>query len=460
MGILTPYFGLDGLILILSAITAAYVYMTRNFNYWKKRGVVEVQPTAFIGNFGDCLFLRKSPGQFLKDIYDMGKNTPYVGLFVFDKPFLLLRDPQVIKRVLVKDFNYFNDRYVRVSEEDKLGNSNLFIIKNPDWKTLRAKLSPIFTSLRLKKMFELMVEVGKDLDTYLQTEGLEGVGRSLEMKEICAKFTTDLIGSTAYGLKVNSLNNPDAEFRKCGRKIFTYNIRRAVELTSIFFKPEIVKPLGFKFFEKESTEFLRNVFWNTINQRMESGIKRNDLIDLLIELKKNQENNPEQNGFNFDGDNLVAQAAIFFTAGYETSATTMSFTLYELAKNPDFQKRLRVEILDAIKNNGGEITYNMLVILPYLDSVVSETLRMYPPATFLDRVAMQDYRIPATELIIEKGTPIFIPLYGFHYDPEYFHNPEIYNPERFSEENKKSITPFTYLPFGDGPHVCIGTIIQ
>lgn len=115
------------------------------------------------------------------------------------------------------------------------------------------------------------------------------------MKEVCAKFTTDMIGTTAYGLKVNSLNNPDAEFRKCGRQIFTYNIRRSIEFTTIFFMPELVETLGFQVFSKESTIFLRNAFWDTINERIKSGIKRNDLIDLLIELKQSYENDPEQN---------------------------------------------------------------------------------------------------------------------------------------------------------------------
>lgn len=88
--------------------------------------------------------------------------------------------------------------------------------------------------------------------------------------------------------------------------------------------------------------------------------------------------------------------------------------------------------------------------------VISETLRKYPPLPFLDRVAMDDYKIPNSELIIQKGTPVYIPMLGLHYDPEYFPNPDKYDPERFSEVNKNNILPFTYFPFGAGPHNCIG----
>lgn len=88
--------------------------------------------------------------------------------------------------------------------------------------------------------------------------------------------------------------------------------------------------------------------------------------------------------------------------------------------------------------------------------VVSETLRMYPPLGFLDRIAGQDYKVPNSDLTIEKGTPVIISMIGMHYDPEYFPDPEKFDPERFSEENKKNRPAYVYFPFGEGPHVCIG----
>jgi cytochrome P450 family 6 len=88
----------------------------------------------------------------------------------------------------------------------------------------------------------------------------------------------------------------------------------------------------------------------------------------------------------------------------------------------------------------------------------TETLRKYPPLPLLDRVCLQDYKVPGTDLIIEKNTPVFIALLGLHRDPEYYPDPELYDPERFEEENKRLQKPYTYLPFGDGPHNCIGNV--
>lgn len=174
MALITDYWGLDGLIVLATLIIAAYRYMTHKFSYWKNRGVLEVPPTPFVGNFMKCLSLQKAPGPLLKDFYNQGEGMPYIGFYIFAKPFLIVRDRELVKNVLVKDFNYFADRYGSPDTNDRLGYANLFFIKNPAWKVLRAKLTPIFTSGKLKKMFELMLECGNNLDTYLASCKMEG----------------------------------------------------------------------------------------------------------------------------------------------------------------------------------------------------------------------------------------------------------------------------------------------
>ena len=90
--------------------------------------------------------------------------------------------------------------------------------------------------------------------------------------------------------------------------------------------------------------------------------------------------------------------------------------------------------------------------------VIAETLRMYTTVPVIDRKATKDYKFEDTGLIIEKGTPILIPVFGFHYDPKYYTNPNVYDPEHFSEFNKSSRNPNVYLPFGIGPRSCIGKL--
>ncbi|XP_036150303.1 cytochrome P450 6k1-like isoform X1 [Monomorium pharaonis] len=456
MALITAYWGLDSIIVLTTLVVTVYLYMTRKYNYWKKRGVFELPPTPIFGNFSDIMFMKKNPGYFMKDLYDQRKGMSYIGLYLLDKPCLMVCDRELVKNILIKDFNYFADRHTSPDTKDRLGYANLFFIKNPAWKTLRAKLTPTFTSGKLKKMFELMLECGKNLDTHLNSLKLEGKGMDMEIKDLTAKFATDIVGITAYGLNVNSLNNPDAEFRKYGRMIFDFDFFRGFEFLSILFFPTLARWTGMKTFGKDATKFLRKVLWETLSERMNSGEKRNDLIDTLIELKKTYKDQDIGGGFKFEGDDLVAQAAIFFTAGYETSSTVMAFSLYELAIHSEIQNRLRREILDALHETDGKITYDMVCSLQYLDMVVSETLRMYPPLPFLDRLTVETYKMPNSDLVLEKGTPVYISMLGIHYDPEYFSDPEKYDPERFSEENKRNIPSCAYIPFGGGPRICIG----
>lgn len=98
--------------------------------------------------------------------------------------------------------------------------------------------------------------------------------------------------------------------------------------------------------------------------------------------------------------------------------------------------------------------------LSYLDMVLFEVMRIYPPIEYLQRVTTKTYKVPNSDLIIEKGTPIFISLRGLHYDPQYFPDPNKFDPERFNEENKRNRPSFVHLPFGEGPHECIGKKIN
>ncbi|KAK9884813.1 hypothetical protein WA026_009040 [Henosepilachna vigintioctopunctata] len=94
--------------------------------------------------------------------------------------------------------------------------------------------------------------------------------------------------------------------------------------------------------------------------------------------------------------------------------------------------------------------------MEYLDRAVNETLRKYPPLAGLSRICTKEYKVPGSHIVLEKGVRVMIPVSGIHHDPDYYPNPEIFDPDRFTEENKKTRPAFSFLPFGEGPRVCIG----
>jgi cytochrome P450 family 6 len=241
------------------------------------------------------------------------------------------------------------------------------------------------------------------------------------------------------------LEDPNSEFMKNGRRLFDLT---TFELIRFFFSvdyPDLARKLGFRFNPKEVADFFYNTFIQTFEYRAKNNVQRNDFVSMLLELKDQ-----------FTPLELAAESMLVFAAGYETSSTLMTFTLYSLATNPDIQNKLRDEITSAIEENDGKLTYEMLFGFKYLDMVMSETLRMYPPIADNMRKCNSDYTIPGTNLVIPKDTTVEINTYSLHHDPEYFPEPQKFIPERFSDENVKNIKPFTYLPFGEGARICLG----
>lgn len=157
-------------------------------------------------------------------------------------------------------------------------------------------------------------------------------------------------------------------------------------------------------------------------------------------------------------EDLVAQCVIFFLAGFTGVSTTFAFLCYELGLNPDIQERLHEEILETKEQlNGKQLTFEALQRMKYMDMVVSEVLRKWPVGTMMDRSVSKQYLLEqndGTRVLLEPNNVIWIPTFAIHRDPKLYPNPEVFDPERFSDENKKNIHPCGYIPFGSGPRNC------
>jgi cytochrome P450 family 6 len=152
-----------------------YFYFTRNFNFWQKLGIPYVKPTPFVGNLKDCVLMKTTIAEQLQRIYNEHSDKPYVGIFSFDKPSLLIRDLELVKNILVKDFQNFMDR--TLSFEDKfepLVAKTIAVLKGELWRHLRTNLTPVFTSRKMKNMFYLVDTSGKELAECLEKATADG----------------------------------------------------------------------------------------------------------------------------------------------------------------------------------------------------------------------------------------------------------------------------------------------
>jgi len=153
---------------------------------------------------------------------------------------------------------------------------------------------------------------------------------------------------------------------------------------------------------------------------------------------------------------FASQLFGLFMGAFDTSAVTISNTLYELALNHTIQDRLRKEMRNVYAKNNGEITFDDINAMSYLDAVCKETLRLHPPIDSLMRQASSTYTFRNSQLTISKNQVVVIPSYSIYLDPEIYPKPEIYDPERFIGEAARSRQSMYYIPFGYGPRNCIG----
>lgn len=276
---------------------------------------------------------------------------------MFMKPIYLPIDPDLLRSILVKDFQHFSDRGIPHDERSNPLSANLFTVDGPLWKMLRTKLTPTFTSGKMRMMFETLLECTGPL-----LGALEGGGSGVDIKELLSRFTVDVIGSCAFGIECNSFGDENSEFVRYGKGFFDLDARRVAKNVVRFNLPFLAKVLGLKSVDAKTESFFMNLVKTTIEYREKNQITRNDFMQLLINMKK--EDDSLSLGL------LTSQAFLFFLAGFETSSTTMTFCLYELALHQDIQEKARVEIQEVMKNHSGKLTYDALSEMKYLQQII------------------------------------------------------------------------------------------
>lgn len=200
----------------------------------------------------------------------------------------------------------------------------------------------------------------------------------LDAREIAACFTTNVTASVAFGFDVDTINDPNNDFRVCGRKIFTPNIRNIIRSFLFFNSPQIMKFLKMKLCEPEVEKFLLEITKQNLEYREKNNISRKDIFQLLIQLRNTgtvQLDNQwdtviqtDQRQKTMSDGEIAAQTFVFFLAGYETSSTTLSFCMYELAKNPDVQQRVHKEIDEILLKHDGKLTYDSISEMKLLEA--------------------------------------------------------------------------------------------
>ncbi|KAK3089309.1 hypothetical protein FSP39_002574 [Pinctada imbricata] len=411
----------------------------------------------------------KTPGFYQFDLDCRRKFGKVFGTYIGHIPQIHIADPELVKELAVKKFSTFPNRFTRIEPPDEQ-KGNIIFAKDEHWKFIRNTLTATFSSGKMRQTSPAVSECCAKLLQNIDEQSKHGKD-VVEIKHIFGCYTMDVICSTAFGIDVNSQKDPDNEFVKQAKKAFSGGFASNLAVLMITFPflsvfrnvlPKLYSSTSAFF---ETFYFFKNVALSIIDDRSSGKEKRTDFMQIM--LNSHNEAVDKEDKANMvdykEGSNVMkkkgltvnevtANSFIFFLAGYDTTANTLSFLAYNLATNPECQEKC-IEEVDRVLGQD-KPDYDNMLRMQYLDNCMNETLRMYDPAPSTNRNVEDDCEVAGYK--VPKGAAVNICIYAIHHDPDYWPEPYKFNPNRFSPEEKAKRHPYAFLPFGHGPRNCIG----
>lgn len=359
------------IVLVIGLITAGYFYLKKQFNYCANRGIPNDPPSLLLGNL-DGVGTKIHISQNLKLIYDKYKNEHKIcGFYLLQTPNLVILDLEVLKNILIKDFRFFADRGVYHDEENDPLSAHLFALDGEKWKKLRRSLSVTFTTGRIKLMFKLAQAYADGLTELVSQQ--VGSASGIDLKKTCVRFTADVIGSVGFGIECNALKDESTEMMKMTQFFDIRDLKTRAKFFFINVFDKVAKKLKMKLTPDFIEEYFMRVIKSTYEYRMNNDVNRNDFMSLLMKIHKDGKLSDDESDSvgKISFNELAAQAFVFFAAGFETSSTTMQMALFELSYRPELQTKLRNEISEVLARHNGEMSYDAIQEMTYLDQVMN-----------------------------------------------------------------------------------------
>lgn len=357
--------------LLVTLVATAYLYVKNSYLYWKRRGVPYKTPTFPFGNFPNT-FKTKSISEEFADIYNESSG-PFVGVYMITQPALFIRDPKIMKDIFIKEFQSFSHRGWHTNVDVDPMADNILLQKGEKWRRARTQFSPAFTSGKLRGMFDTIVDCGKSLDKYI--DRFANTNESVEIRELFARCATNVIVSVAFGLEIDSIENPDCEFRRHGERLFLPCLKNIMRMNLPVMSPFLARLFGIRWADKESGDFMIDTVRQNLEYREKNDVSRRDFFQLLMQLRNTGKIQDDDDDWTAKStsdkktitiEEIAAQAFVFFAGGYETSSLTMSYCMFELAKHPEIQEKAYDEIVDVLQKHHGKLTYEAVADMKYV----------------------------------------------------------------------------------------------
>ncbi len=346
----------------------------------------------------------------------------------------LLSKPEYIQQVLVEQADKFEKADLDHKIFDTFLGKGLINSEGDFHRRQRRLMQPAFHSKRINTYAEVMVNYAEQM-----TEAWKGQTQ-VDIHEAMSTLTRRIVLKTLF----DTDESPETE--QIAASVETLNHLSEDSYKRGFTFPDWLPVPPVRKSRKAVAE-VDKLILGIIEQRRKTGGDQGDLLSMLLLAQD------EDDGGQMTDHQVRDEAVTLFLAGHETTANTLAWAFYLLAKHPEVAAKLTEE-LDRVLG-GRAPTLQDLGQLTYTDWVIKEAMRLYPPAWVLNaRTPQVDVEIDGYTIL--KGSSVFISPYVMHHDPRYFADPEAFKPERWANDFEKSLPRYVYFPFGGGPRVCIG----
>ncbi|XP_065362737.1 probable cytochrome P450 28a5 [Calliphora vicina] len=444
---------------IIAFILLFYIFLIWNFDYWKKRGIVSPKPLPFVGNYPSVLTQKRHMAYDLQDIYEKYKHTDnFVGIFSCRSPQLLITNGELVRRIYSTDFKHFHDNEASRMVDDKsdfLFANNPFSLTGEKWRERRAEITPGLTISRVKTVYPITQRVCKNMTKFIEEQMKMVAKDGIEAKDLSLRFTSEVVTDCVLGLEAKSFSPKPSPIMTMITQIFEQNFIFIFYTIILGLFPSLSNFIKIRFFPKKSEEFFVKIMQDSVELRRsqkEQGVNesRVDFLNYILQLQEKKK---------LSTLDLAAHTMTFLSDGFETTGSVLSHALLLLGRDLERQQKLREEILDTI---GDKEDFDSMMDLPYLDACIHETIRLFPPGFFSNKLCTEPIELlnkNGKSLVLSKNTVVVLPLHSIMVDGDYYTNPNDFEPERFLEENgglKKYKDLGVYYGFGEGPRACLG----
>ncbi|XP_052775083.1 cytochrome P450 3A24-like [Mya arenaria] len=457
------------LLFIVTIVFLFYIYTSRKHSIFARYRLPFVEPSPFFG----C-FKHLAQKGVMQSEYDATlKYGKVVGFFLGNLPTIFVTDPEIIRELFVKRYNEFHSRSQAAGVTKYWEKTILMASRLEYWKFLRTTMTPSFTSGKLRRMEDIIIGgIDRTLKGITIKLGPEKEA-VFDMFPVYRDLTLEIICQAALGVEINGNNSVD-ELKQQVTKMLSYSLEKNPMLTMLFLIPDLKHVYNFFDIDYNDTKaiaYVSDALKQVIQDRkLDKGCKKQDLLQLMINTQQeNSKSNAKTEETDeteeteklktddklsrgMTDDEIIANAILFLFAGNDTTSTALVFTTYFLAVHQDLQDELVQEINEKVGTT--EVSYDIIQTLTNLDMFVSESMRLYPPVTRINRQITKEVKV--SDFTLPRNISLTVPVYTIHRLAEYWPEPEKFDPNRFSAENKSNIQPYTYLPFGTGPKSCLG----